>query len=64
MEDALKELHAKADRMMAEYKVEHPGVDWDTTEVYAVIDNIAGRVDRISTMPKATYERIFGGEPR
>lgn len=54
------EVHAKADALMAQYKIDNPNIDWTQNETYAVIDNETGEITKVSSMSKHVHDQMMG----
>lgn len=49
-----------ADAMMDQFKADHPEIDWEKREVYAVINTETGVVERVASIPKELFDKIYG----
>lgn len=47
--------------VMAQYKIDNPKIDWETREVYAVVNEETGEVDRIGAVERSRILGLSGG---
>lgn len=47
--------------VMAQYKTDNPKIDWDKMEVYAIVNEETGEVDRIGAVERSRILGLSGG---